>query len=202
MFDEREPAPRQEGVSEEALDRVLTAQLAVAWAGESGDEDEARLGWWRSNLGFEFGGEDLFRKLLPHTWEWAVLQGAREAARLRDAQLRKKHHAPDQVLSLFRLGFELDEAIDERLQDLKRSGRTPAQALPELGRLREQEWDQSAFEDWLRARGQAAHTTEAIGRRLKETPEGLAPMADALTAALCPLAKDYPLPHVLRGGKA
>ena len=49
-----------------ALDGALTAQLAVAWAGEKGEEP--RLGWWRSDLASELGGEDLFRRLLPHTW--------------------------------------------------------------------------------------------------------------------------------------
>jgi hypothetical protein len=65
------------------LDMILTAQLAVAWAGEAGDPP--RLKWWRTDLASEFGGEDLFKRLLPHTWRWAVLEGAREAARRRDA---------------------------------------------------------------------------------------------------------------------
>ena len=61
------------------IDRALTSQLVVAWAGETGEEH--RLGWWRSDLVSEYGGVDLFRRLLPSTWRWAVLQGAREAAR-------------------------------------------------------------------------------------------------------------------------
>ena len=40
------------------IDLVLTAQLAVAWAGEGGEEP--RLAWWRSDLASEYGGEDLF----------------------------------------------------------------------------------------------------------------------------------------------
>src|SRR5688572_15258501 len=64
------------------IDHALTAQLLVGWAGESGEEK--RLGWWRSDLVSPFGGMDLFRRLLPSTWEWAVLQGAREAARRKD----------------------------------------------------------------------------------------------------------------------
>ena len=85
------------------LDGILVAQLAIAWAGESGEEP--RLGWWRSDLTSEFGGEDLLQRLLPRTWRWATLQGAREAARRRDAEARGKDHAPDSLLSLFRLGF-------------------------------------------------------------------------------------------------
>ena len=62
----RLPIPRSE------LDQVLAAQLALAWAGEAGEEP--RLGWWRSDLTSEFGGEDLFQRLLPRTWRWATLQ--------------------------------------------------------------------------------------------------------------------------------
>ena len=68
------------------LDALLTAQIAVAWAGEGGDEP--RLGWWRTDLVDEYGGEDLFARLLPHTARWAVLQAVREAARRTDARLR------------------------------------------------------------------------------------------------------------------
>ena len=40
------------------IDATLTAQLAVAWAGEGGEE--TRLGWWRSDMVSEYGGEYLF----------------------------------------------------------------------------------------------------------------------------------------------
>ncbi len=62
------------------LDFALTAQLVVAFAGETGGA-EPRLGWWQSDLTSEFGGVDLLRRLLPTTWRFAVLQAAREAAR-------------------------------------------------------------------------------------------------------------------------
>jgi hypothetical protein len=65
----REPVPMSD------IDMALTSQLVVAWAGETGEE--SRLGWWRSDLASEYGGEDLFRRLLPSTWRWAALQGAR-----------------------------------------------------------------------------------------------------------------------------
>ena len=107
-------------------------QLAIAWAGEAGEEP--RLGWWRSDLTSEFGGEDLFQRLLPRTWRWATLQGAREAARRTDAEAREKDHDPDRILSLFRVGFEVDERLDERLQELKSSGKEPLVALPDLGK--------------------------------------------------------------------
>jgi len=91
------------------IDLALTAQIVVAWAGES--------------------GEDLLRRLLPSTWPWAVLQGARETARRRDAELRQQDHDPDRIVSLFNFGFSINERIEERLQDLKRSGRSPQRGV-------------------------------------------------------------------------
>ena len=69
-----------EPIATSVLDKILASQIVVAWAGESGEE-EPRLGWWKTDLKSEFGGEDLFRRLLPNTSEWAVLQAIREAAR-------------------------------------------------------------------------------------------------------------------------
>ncbi len=48
----REPIP----VSD--IDRLLTAQILVAWAGEGGEQK--RLVWWRSDMTSEYGGQDLF----------------------------------------------------------------------------------------------------------------------------------------------
>src|SRR3954453_6721021 len=123
---ELDPAPvrpQRQPIALSDINHLLTAQILVAWAGEGGED--RRLGWWRSDLISEFGGEDLFKRLLPHTWQWATLQGAREAARRRDAELRAQDHDPDRILSLFSLGFDLDERVEERLLDLKRAGGTP-----------------------------------------------------------------------------
>lgn len=175
------------------IDTALTAQLLVAWAGESGEDK--RLGWWRSDLVSEFGGEDLFRRVLPRTWQWAVLQGAREAARLRDAELRGQDHDPDRILSLFSLGFEVDERIEERLQDLKRAGDPPGQALPGLA-LITPSWNPAAFLAWATSHGEPNTTATTIGRRLKGTPPpSLAQQVRELVAALAPTAEAYPLPH-------
>ena len=106
-----------------AADFVLSRQIIVAWAGEAGDEEgDRRLGWWKTNLIAEFGGIDLMKRLVPRTFEWAVIQGCLEAARHRDAELRNKANDPDQLLTLFGLGFEVDEQLDERLHDHKASG--------------------------------------------------------------------------------
>ena len=140
-------------VNNSDLDQTLTAQMVVAWAGESGEDP--RLGWWQTDLVSEFGGEDLLKRLLPRTWPWAMLQAVREAARRKDEELRGKASDPDQLVTLFRFGFVLDEQIEERLQFHKRSGLSPVEALPGLGEVLgttlHQGWDKADFQEWLEA---------------------------------------------------
>ena len=197
---EIEPAPTavdRAPVLLSELDFVLTAQLVVAWAGEGCEEP--RLAWWRSDLVSEYGGEDLFARLLPHTWQWAVLQGAREAARRTDAQLRGRDHNPDRILSLFYLGFELDEALEERFQDLKRSGQLPQEALPGLAGVIDAGWDQELFLDWLVGHDDTKTTSTSIGRRIAgDLPSSLERQVRRLVSGLVPLAEAYPLPHYRR----
>jgi hypothetical protein len=179
------------------IDRALTAQLVVAWAGEGGEEK--RLGWWRSDLVSEFGGKDLFRRLLPSTWQWAVLQAVREAARRKDAEFRRQDHNPDRILSLFSLGFELDERLEERLQDLKASGRAPEEALPGLADGIEVSWNRDRFTDWIRGHGEIETATAPVGRRIKgDPPTSLDQLVCHLIGALAPVAEGYPLPHYRR----
>lgn len=198
MFEMDSLPPRAERapLSRSDIDLALTAQLVVAWAGEAGEDK--RLGWWRSDLVSEYGGEDLFRRLLPSTWAWAVLQGAREAARRRDAHLRGQDHDPDRILSLFHFGFELDERIDERLQDLKRGGGEPHQALPGLAPIRAG-WNRDSFYAWVGSHGEVTTTAAPVGRRVQgELPDSLAARVRQLVAALAPPADSYPLPHFRR----
>ncbi len=179
------------------LDYLLTAQLAIAWAGEGGEEP--RLGWWRTDLQSEFGGEDLFRRLLPKTWEWAVFQSLREAARRQDTERRGEAHDADELLSLFSLGFDIDERINDRLADLKRGGPSPTIALPRLQEVVSHPWNQDHFLEWLDGHGQVDFTTVPAGRRLKgKPPESLELTASNLLAAFKPLADSYPLPHYRR----
>ena len=178
------------------IDMALTSQIVVAWAGETGEE--RRLGWWRSDLASEFGGEDLFSRLLPSTWRWAALQGAREAARRVDAELRGRDHEPDRIVSLFSLGFEMDERIEERLADLKRSGRTPVEALPGLA-VTDKGWDPEGFWDWVDGHDEAGRTAAPAGRRLTgAVPATVGEQARRLVAGLAPAADSYPLPHFRR----
>jgi hypothetical protein len=186
------PAARPSSTT--SLDAVLTAQLAVAWAGETGEAP--RLKWWRTDLVSEFGGEDLFRRLMPHTWRWAVLEGAREAARRRDVELRAKDADPDRILTLFRLGFAMDERLNERLADLKRGGSSPAEALPGLRDVITEAWSKAAFADWVAGHGEVDVVTVPTGRRLKgDAPASIELLVKKLVAALHPLADAYPMPH-------
>ena len=180
------------------LDLALTAQIAVAWAGEGGEEP--RLSWWQTDLVSEFGGEDLLRRLLPKTYPWAMLQAVREGARRKDEELRAKASDPDQLLTLYRFGFELDEQVEECLQAHKKSGRTPLEALPGLvevlGASLHEPWERTKFEQWVEAHGPVQTDAMPTGRLLKgATPAGLDRAVQQLVAGLAPLGDSYPLPH-------
>jgi hypothetical protein len=179
------------------LDTLLTAQIAVAWAGERGEQP--RLRWWDSDMTSEMGGEDLFQQLLPVTWEWATLQAARAAAMRCDAALRARDHAPDAILTLYAQGFVVDELAEERLQALKRSGVPPESALPGLTDLIKTGWDRDRFIDWLDSFGAADRAPTPIGRLVKgPVPEGLDQRVRKLVGALNPLGDTYSLPHYRR----
>ena len=178
------------------LDLLLTAQIAVAWAGEGHVGEEPRLGWWRSDLTSEFGGRDLFERLLPRTYRWASFQAVREAARRADPEQRERAHNPDGVTSLYRLGFDLDELAEERLLTLKRGDLPPEDALPNLRAVLTDTWDPAAFTAFLQSHGKADFKIEPLGRRLVGAqPPLLADLVHRLLAALAPLAPAYPLPH-------
>lgn len=179
------------------IDSLLTAQLIVAWAGERG-QDERRLGWWRTDLLSADGGRDLLGSLLPRTGEWAVLQAVREAARRIDEAARKEAHDSDRLLSLFALGFQVEERTDERLQDFKRSGKSPGEALPVAMELIGGNWDQQSFVDWCEGHGEGNYTKTTSGRRIKgDVPTSLARIVAGLVSALLPVSEEYPLPHYI-----
>ncbi|MCC6811531.1 MAG: BREX-6 system BrxE protein [Deltaproteobacteria bacterium] len=186
--------PTASSITDGALDAVLVCQLAVAWAGEGGED--ARLKWWATDLVSEFGGRDLFRLLLPHTAEWAVFEGAREAARRTDSELRSKDANPDRLMTLYSFGFDIDERLDERLADLKRRTASPLDALAGLRDVVASRWNKDSFSAWMTQLGHADAVSAPAGRRLKgEPPREIDQAARMLVAALHPLAPAYPLPH-------
>ena len=116
-----------------------------------------------------------------------------------DAELRRRDHNPDRILSLYNLGFEIDERIDERFQELKQSRRLPQEALPVLVEGIASTWNRSYFNDWVMGHGAVETVASSIGRRLKgEPPTSLDLLVRRLVAGLAPLADSYPLPHFRR----
>lgn len=177
-----------------ALDRILTAQMAVAWAGEGGETP--RLGWWKTFMVDPDGGLALFEDLAPATYRWVVFQGAREAARRKDAAMRAQDHDPDRLYSLFRFGFEIDERVEERLQDHKRAGADPFVVLPGLKDLCEPRWSAARFAEWVAGHGSVNFVGGMAGRRLTgPMPSDVERRVDNLVAGLHPASPTYPSPH-------
>lgn len=176
------------------LDAILALQITVAWAGESRDHTK-RLGWWQTDLVDATGGGDFLARLLPRTHAWASLEAVREAARRADEQGRRGMAEPDQVRSLYFLGFDLDERLAERLAEHKRSGVAPAQALQFPLQL-DTPFTADALTRALQLQGKPpAFDVVPGGRHLKGAmPESLEEAVRTLAAALVPAPDRYPLP--------
>lgn len=181
------------------LDEILTLQLAIAWAGEAADADAPRLGWWKTDLVSKYGGIALFDRLAPRTAVWAAYETAREAARRCDADRRFADATPDHLVSLYHLGFEIDEQLEDRLLTLKHSGNPPRDALPRLASLPTDfsgEGAAQAFAQWL-ASGPAPKTVqEPSGLRVVgNAPASAVARARVFSAVLASLPARYPCPH-------
>lgn len=176
------------------LDEILAIQLTVAWAGE-GRCEPPRLGWWQTDLVDQAGGGDLLERLLPRTHAWASLEAVREAARRADAEARRKHADPDRLRTLFHLGFELDERLDERLAQHKRQGTPPHAALPSLANTAGA-FDREELAALLRPSSSGPEARVVPGGRELRGPPPAAPelLVRHLAAALVPFAPQYPLP--------
>ena len=123
----------------------------------------------------------------------------RETARRTDRQCRGDNHDPDRLLSLYRLGFVIDERTEERLADLKRLGGSPLDALPELKSIVTTDWSRDSFKKWVMSHGSANVVKDPIGVRLRGTPPSvLKELVDHLVAAHHPFTESYPLPHYRR----
>ncbi len=116
-----------------------------------------------------------------------------------DADLRSRDHAPDRIVSLFRLGFGLDERVEERVQDLKRAGASPKDVLPGLAETMTEAWSRDAFLDWVQGHGESEWEATPAGRHIKGSiPTGLDQLVRRLVGGLTPLSDAYPLPHFRR----
>ncbi len=176
------------------LDAVLTLQFTVAWAGE-GRSDPKRLAWWDTDVIDAAGGGDFFARLTPRTHAWTSLEAAREAARRIDAESRRAIARPDRTRTLFALGFEVDERLQERLATLKAAGGSPIEVLPWAIRPGDT-FSRAALTDAFAGRASAPKFDVVPGgRQLKGAmPVALDLAAHQLVAALVPLSDRYPAP--------
>lgn len=186
-------------IAPEHLDEILGIQLALAWAGESPGGEHPRLGWWKTDLIDAEAGGDLWKRLLPRTHRWAGLDAARRAARLTDERLRKANARADDMLTLFHFGFELDEALDERLAHHKLEAHPPVEVLPLL-HVTETPLAQADFLARLSSPGLDLSYKKAtpVGRQLK-LRDGEGPVFQARRLAAVMLTEPpatYPLPFI------
>ncbi|MBN2192582.1 MAG: BREX-6 system BrxE protein [Polyangiaceae bacterium] len=193
------PRAAATGPSNDALDRILALQFLVAWAGE-GRSEPKRLGWWDTDLVDEAGGGDLLARLAPRTHLWASLELVRKAARRVDERARGKHGDPDKLRTLYFLGFDLDDRLNDRLAELKRQGRPPEAVLPLPFKLGA-DFDQDRLVELLSKAGSVSfEKVPPVGRRLEGSPPSSPEeMVNALAAALTPLGDEYPLPFFKAG---
>lgn len=141
----------------------------------------------------EAGGGDFLVRLLPQTHAWAALEAVREAARRVDAKARAKMAEPDGVRTLFFLGFEVDEQLDDRLMALKHGGTSPSAALSLPVKLTG-DFDRDALMARLQG-GDAVYAVVPGGRQLKGKLPGKPELVvQKLAAALVPCSEQYPLP--------
>jgi hypothetical protein len=181
-------------LSPDALDEILALQLTVAWAGEQGAEP-TRLGWWSSDLVNKLGGYDLFHRLAPRTHAWASLGLVRKVAATVDAGLRKSMAGGDGLWTLFHFGFDVDEALSERLAQHRAAERAPAEALgPRL--LVSETWSPQALSKQLSSLGSPKTTTEPGGRRVSAKTGSALEAARLLAASLADLPARYPMPYL------
>jgi hypothetical protein len=181
-------------IDDKTLDTILALQLTVGWAGEKA-ADPQRLGWWDTDLTDELAGGDLFSRLLPKTAAWAGVELARKAALQADRAARENTLArPDQVWTLYHFGFEMDEALQDRLEHHKRHRGTPADVFSKRWGVADS-WSHEGFELFLKGLEKTKTEETPAGRQIKKLPADPSAAAQVLAAALLPLGKQYPLPH-------
>jgi len=154
-------------LSADALDRILSLQLSVAWAGEAAG-DPPRLGWWKSDLVDPEGGGDLFARLVPKTAAWASLALVREAARVIDEAGRMKLARPDGVWTLYHFGFVIDEQLADRLAWHRTHQHVPADVLGPMF-LAHKAWSKDGFASMLSGLGKPKVEVTPSGRKLEVT---------------------------------
>ena len=181
-------------LSREDLDHILCLQFTLAWAGEAPEDDDERLRWWQTDLLHPDAGMALFNQLFPKTAPWAALCCSREAARRTDLKVRKGAADAGGFLSLFALGFAVDEQLDERIAELRRTGKSPNEALPGLFPMT-LPLDKDALTRWL-SRAEVRAVPSPNGQRLTGThPASLSQTVDHLASEIRALPEVWMAPH-------
>ena len=182
-----------EQIAPDILDRILSFQVLVAWAGE-GLSDPPRLGWWRTDMVDKGGGGYLLEELMPRTHQWASLEAAWQAAIQADCQKRLDMARPDAVRTIFFWGFGIDEQIADRLREHKQSQSVPDQVLA-LPMNIEEVFSEAVFEAAVHSQPMPEYKVVPNGRQMMgPLPGGHDLCAAKLVAALLPLAAEYPMP--------
>ena len=182
-----------EQLATDILDRILSFQVLVAWAGE-GLSDPPRLSWWRTDMVDKSGGGYLLEELMPRTYPWASLEAAWWAAMQADRQKRLEMAKPDAVRTLFFWGFCIDEQLADRLRSHKYSQTNPGQMLA-LPLDVSSAFSSVGFEAAIRLESAPQYKVVSNGRQMVEPlPGGHDVCAARLAAALLPLTPEYPVP--------
>ena len=181
-------------IAPEELDIVLMLQCLVGWAGE-GLTDPPRLNWWSTQLLDEWGGEDLFKRLLPRTFEWALLEATRKVAIQADRRKRTSLAQPDRVCTVFFWGFEIDEKLEERLLLHKQNCSQPYDVF-DFPLVLKKDFEEKAFEQAVQKLNlEVKYKIVPEGREIKgEIPESIADAAKNLVSGLIPFSDKYPMP--------
>lgn len=190
-------------LSDRELDTILALQFLVSWAGE-GLCAPKRLDWWRTDLiDREEGGGYFLQTLFPKTHQWAAFEAVRKAALQHDRQTRLNMAYPDSIRTLFFWGFHIDEQLDDRLAQHKRSDHqvSPEAALSLPGNLNDT-FARADFEIAIQnSHRPVQYKVVPEGREIVEaTPGSKELYARNLAAAMLPLADHYPMPFYRLGG--
>lgn len=194
---------------------ILGLQCLVAWAGEA-QAQPARMPWWRSSVMDDLGARYSLDLLLPRTAAWAELEVVRRCASAAERRRRATSQHPDAIRSLFSLGFELDQALEQHLKKMKAERRTPHDTLAWPGDMAPSDTlDRGQLAQVLGAQSNRVEfKTTTLGRELLNTiaPEPTADLDEAhlkealtfarrLAAAAVPLDDArWPMPYARRGG--
>lgn len=179
-------------LSHSQIDEILAIQVLVAWAGEALCVPR-RLGWWRTDLVDGAGGGDLFRRLTPRAPKWAALGAVRAAAIRVERAIRTSLPDADSLQSIFHLGFEVDERLEDRLAQHRRAGQGPEESLP-LGLDLDAPFNPEVFSRRI-APEPGKYEVMPRARLVSVRPDAdLVHVVSQLAAALLPLSGAYPFP--------